>query len=103
MSIKQDIQQFELGAAIRDAEVAELKTENEYLLKNLRGKHAVTGATYAHLITERDTLSDEVMLLREYFKMLDVAFKVGSPDYEFRDWCDMVSEALAKTKRHDRS
>lgn len=33
-----------------------LRKENEALLKGLRGKHALTGATYEHLIDERDEL-----------------------------------------------
>lgn len=38
------------------ASVAALQAENEVLLKGLRGKNALTGATYKHLIDERDGL-----------------------------------------------
>ena len=33
-----------------------LRVENEALAANLRGKHSTAGATYAHLIAERDAL-----------------------------------------------
>ena len=33
-----------------------LRAENETLAANLRGKHSTAGATYAHLIAERDAL-----------------------------------------------
>ena len=33
-----------------------LRVENETLAANLRGKHSTAGATYAHLIAERDAL-----------------------------------------------
>ena len=35
---------------------AALQAENEALFKGLTGKNALTGATYAHLIEERDAL-----------------------------------------------
>jgi hypothetical protein len=38
------------------ARAAALQAENEALLKGLTGKNALTGATYAHLIEERDAL-----------------------------------------------
>lgn len=38
------------------AEVERLRYENEALACNLRGKHELTGATYQHLVQERDTL-----------------------------------------------
>ena len=37
-----------------------LRAENEALASNLRGKHAITGATYAHLIEDRDALRAEI-------------------------------------------
>jgi hypothetical protein len=37
-------------------EVALLRADNEALVVNLRGKHSLTGATYTHLIAERDRL-----------------------------------------------
>lgn len=37
-----------------------LAIENEALLCGLRGKHALTGATYAHLAAERNALRDRV-------------------------------------------
>lgn len=48
-----------------EAELAELKAENESLFKNLRGKHSITGATYAHIISERNQLREHVTLLRD--------------------------------------
>jgi hypothetical protein len=41
-----------------------LQAENEALAGGLRGKHALTGATYTHLVVERDGLSEEVADLR---------------------------------------
>ena len=43
-----------LEAAEKDRDA--LRAENEALATNLRGKHSITGATYAHLIAERDAL-----------------------------------------------
>ncbi len=37
-------------------DLANLRAENEALAANLSGKHALTGATYAHLIADRDRL-----------------------------------------------
>lgn len=37
-----------------------LLAENEALAANLRGKHSTTGATYAHLIEDRDELRAKV-------------------------------------------
>lgn len=45
--------------------VSDLQADNEALAANLQGKHALTGATYKHLIAERDRLRqllDEKML-----------------------------------------
>jgi len=42
-----------------------LRKENEALLKGLRGKHALTGATYEHLIDERDELLRRVAELEK--------------------------------------
>lgn len=42
-----------------------LRKENEALLKGLRGKHALTGATYEHLIDERDGLLRRVAELEK--------------------------------------
>lgn len=39
-------------------ELRRLRGENEALASNLRGKHATTGATYAHLVAERDRMRD---------------------------------------------
>jgi hypothetical protein len=51
------------------AEVERLRSENEALACNLRGKHELTGATYQHLVQERDTLRAQLAernaLLRE--------------------------------------
>jgi hypothetical protein len=50
-------------------EVERLRSENEALACNLRGKHELTGATYQHLVQERDTLRAQLAernaLLRE--------------------------------------
>lgn len=40
----------------RRNECNDLRAENEALVCNLRGKHELTGATYQHLVQERDTL-----------------------------------------------
>ena len=40
-----------------------LRTENESLLRGLRGKHTLTGATYEHLVSERDELASRVTKL----------------------------------------
>lgn len=53
---------------------ARLTEESESLASNLRGKHATTGATYAHLIAERDRLRNENAKLRAaYGKMCNAA------------------------------
>lgn len=49
----------ECKRAALEAENAELRKECEAMAKNLRGKHATSGATYAHLIAERDTLRQQ--------------------------------------------
>lgn len=41
-----------------------LQAENEALAGGLRGKHELTGATYTHLVVERDGLREEVASLR---------------------------------------
>lgn len=49
-----------------------LRADNEALACNLRGKHALTGATYEHLVKERDCLRlrlDLVHLARESAKI----------------------------------
>ena len=52
--------------SIADTERLEvLRKDNEVLAANLRGKHALTGATYQHLVAERDALRAEVEALRE--------------------------------------
>ena len=43
-----------------DGECARLLAENESLLRKLRGKHALTGATYDLLIKERDRLLNQL-------------------------------------------
>lgn len=53
------------------SEIERLRAENESLASNLRGKHATTGATYAHLIAERDRLRDENAKLRVDAERLD--------------------------------
>ena len=52
----------ELLDRLEDAERVRdvLRAENETLAANLRGKHSITGATYAHLIAERDALLAKV-------------------------------------------
>lgn len=42
-----------------------LRAENETLAANLRGKHSTAGATYAHLIAERDALRAEVQTWKQ--------------------------------------
>ncbi|WP_330508341.1 hypothetical protein V1687_18335 [Pseudomonas putida] len=54
MSASRDELDRALSAAY--AEIDTLRAENEALACNLRGKHALAGATYAHLVQERDTL-----------------------------------------------
>lgn len=41
-----------------------LQAENEALAAGLRGKHELTGATYTHLVVQRDGLREEVTSLR---------------------------------------
>ena len=45
---------------ILQADNARLREENEAYARNLRGNHAITGATYEHLIQERDRLRAEL-------------------------------------------
>lgn len=47
------------------SDLAALAAENEALLAGLRGRHALTGATYAHLITERNAFRDRVAELEK--------------------------------------
>ena len=42
-----------------------LRAENEALATNLRGKHSITGATYAHLIAERDELHAKIEAMEQ--------------------------------------
>ena len=42
-----------------------LRAENEALAANLRGKHSTAGATYAHLIAERDALRTDKATLQQ--------------------------------------
>ncbi len=46
------------------AELDAVKNEAEAFSKNLRGKHAITGATYATVIEERDNLRAELAALK---------------------------------------
>ena len=46
-------------------EIERLRADNEVLASNLRGKHAITGATYAHLVAERDALRAEIKRMCE--------------------------------------
>lgn len=50
---------------LAESEITRLRDENEALASNLRGKHATAGATYAHLIAERDRLRDELTAARK--------------------------------------
>lgn len=62
----------------KDDEIKALRKENEALACNLRGKHALAGATYTHLVQERDTLRARIeeleALLRETKSILSVEF-----------------------------
>ena len=51
-AITEILDRLEAAEKERDA----LRAENETLAANLRGKHSTAGATYAHLIAERDAL-----------------------------------------------
>lgn len=64
--------------------INDLRDENEALASNLRGKHATTGATYAHLIAERDSLRDEnarlsALLLWALYHHQGGSSEVGQP------------------------
>ncbi len=53
-------------------QLEEAKAENEALASGLRGKHATTGATYAHLIAQRDQLKQQnAELLKALKKFID--------------------------------
>ena len=52
---KSDAESIAMYRKARDERDA-LRAENETLAANLRGKHSTAGATYAHLIAERDAL-----------------------------------------------
>lgn len=54
-SEKSDAESLTMYRKARDERDA-LRVENEALAANLRGKHSTAGATYAHLIAERDAL-----------------------------------------------
>lgn len=55
-AISELLDSLEAAEKERDA----LRAENEALAANLRGKHSTTGATYAHLIEDRDELRAKV-------------------------------------------
>lgn len=59
-----DLAQVKRKLTATQADFDVLKEENESLLKNLRGKHSVTGATYAHLIAERNQLRQQLEELK---------------------------------------
>lgn len=50
--------------------------------------------------TERElaTAQAREFKLREALKVLSVALKVGAPEYEYQDWCDITEEAIASVK-----
>ena len=56
---KSDAESIAMYRKARDERDA-LRVENETLAANLRGKHSTAGATYAHLIAERDALRAKV-------------------------------------------
>lgn len=56
---KSDAESLAMYRKARDERDA-LRAENEALAANLRGKRSTTGATYAHLIEERDALRANV-------------------------------------------
>lgn len=60
------------------AERDRLQAENEVLLRGLRGKHELTGATYDHVIAERDQLRAEVEALRQDAERLDWLIEQGN-------------------------
>lgn len=59
-ALKLVLNELDRVTAERDA----LRTESESLASNLRGKHSTAGATYAHLIAERDALKAELDALK---------------------------------------
>ena len=59
-----------LEAAEKDRDA--LRAENEALATNLRGKHSITGATYAHLIAERDALRAKIEAMEKQEPVAEV-------------------------------
>ena len=70
-----------------------LRAENEALATNLRGKHSITGATYAHLIAERDALRTELAGLRS--SMTFRTSLIGRIEAE-RDYLQAKVEAMER-------
>lgn len=56
-------------------EISLLRQDNEALARNLRGSQSTTGATYSHLVAERDALREEATssteLLDKYERVID--------------------------------
>jgi hypothetical protein len=65
-----------------DGELERLRDENESLLRKLRGKHALTGATYDLLIKERDRLRNQLAEAQALLRKALTAIRfVGKQDH----------------------
>lgn len=82
-SEKQLEQYLSAGIAQLETERDALAAENEALVRNLRGKHSLVGATYGHLIRQRDEALAKLAELAEVKGREAVAFywqDIGYPE-----------------------
>lgn len=74
-----------------------LQAENEALAGGLRGKHELTGATYTHLVIERDGLREEVDTLKS--AALSIRDEWRKDQAEVASLRTTLDEALALLRR----
>jgi hypothetical protein len=96
------------------AKTLELQAENEAFAKNLRGEHALVGATYTHLATERDKFKSELNQWHSVFGHLGTPDEAGNTLIGKQDELEnqaellkaeniQLSAALAESRSNDRT
>ncbi len=96
------------------AKTLELQAENEAFAKNLRGEHALVGATYKHLTAERDQFKSELKQWHSVFGHLGTPDEAGNTLIGKQDELESQAEqlkaeniqlkaALAESRSNDRA
>ena len=90
------VAQHQRITAAMAAEVERLRADNEALARNLKGKHATTGATYEHLIAERDALHADAEALRAQRDKMAQILRDLVPGCKWRFMRPRIDAALAE-------